>query len=154
MYKNETSMRNTRLCLLKYWSVGYWLNQSACVPPANICAPPLLIKPKHRRIVAYNFAVDVSLSMSNSTVRLRACAALVIDQILSANMCKLQIQAAHLLLRAKNHTWGGCHRCHRPFWLFLTQPRAQRFASFVILTIGHSKLAQLILFRFGDVFVV
>ena len=56
--------------------------------------------------IAYNFAVDVSLSMSNSTVRLRACAALVIDQILSANMCKLQIQAAHLLLRARTTPAG------------------------------------------------
>ena len=52
------------------------------------------------------FAVDVSLSISNSTVCLRACAVLVIDQILSANMCKLQIQAAHLLLRAENYTCG------------------------------------------------
>ena len=71
----------------------YWLNPSI-VDRAGIVW------------IAYNFAVDVSLSMSNSTVRLRACAALVIDQILSANMCKLQIQAAHLLLRARTTPAG------------------------------------------------
>ena len=71
----------------------YWLNPSI-VDRAGIAR------------IACNFALDVSLSMSNSTVRLRACAALVIDQILSANMCKLQIQAAHLLLRARTTPAG------------------------------------------------
>ena len=71
----------------------YWLNPSI-VDRAGIAR------------IACNFALDVSLSMSNSTVRLRACVALVIDQILSANMCKLQIQAAHLLLRARTTPAG------------------------------------------------